>query len=107
MEGRGYGTKLRKVFGSGGITVTHYINGADLNDASNFQIQVSGTELQTAIANVQQKVSAFSTTGFLPETTYATWVTGNLNIQACKATNVMLTPLLLAPEANVELAIRN
>ena len=30
------GTKLRRIFGSGGITVSHYVNSADLNDPSNF-----------------------------------------------------------------------
>ena len=49
------GTKLRRIFGSGGITVSHYVNSADLNDPSNFQIQVSGSELQTAIAALQQQ----------------------------------------------------
>ncbi len=102
-----YGTKLRKVFGSGGISVSHYVNSANLNDPSNFQIQVSGGELQTAIANVQQKVSAFSSTGFLPDPTYVTYITGNLNIHSMKAQYVMLTPLLLAPEENIELAIKN
>ena len=53
------GTKLRQLFGHGGIAVTHYVNGADLNDPSNFQVRVSGEELQTAIAALQQKVSAF------------------------------------------------
>ena len=63
-----YGTKLRKIFGSGGITVSHSLNSANLNDPSNFQIQVSGAELQTAIAALQQQVSAFSTSSFLPTT---------------------------------------
>ena len=102
-----YGTKLRKLFGSGGIAVSHYVNSANLNDASNFHVKIDGAELQMAIAAVQQKVSAFSSTSFLPETTYATWVTGNLNIQAAKATHVFLTPLILAPEQNIELCVRN
>ena len=101
------GTKMRKVFGHGGISVTHYLNQADLSDPSNGQIQVSGTELQTAVADVQQKVSAFSTSAFLPATNMATWITGNLNIQSMKANHAILTPLLLAAEENGELAIRN
>ena len=101
------GTKLRQVFGHGGISVSHYLNSADLDDPSNLQVQVSGEELQTAIAAVQQKVSAFSTSSFLPDPTYVTYITGNLNIHSMKAKYVLLTPLLLAPEENVELNIRN
>ena len=102
-----YGSKLRRIFGSGGISVSHYVDSANLNNPSNFQIQVSGTELQTAIAAVQQKVSAFSTTGFLPDPTYVTYITGNLNIHSMKAQYVILTPLLLAPEETIDLNIRN
>ena len=101
------GTKLRQVFGHGGISVTHYLNSADLSDPSNGQVRVSGEELQTAIAAVQQKVSALSSTGFLPDPTYVTYITGNLNIHSMKAKYVLLTPLLLAPEENVDLNIRN
>ena len=50
-----YGTKLRKVFGTGGITVSHYINASDLNDAGNFQVEVSAANLQSALSDVQQK----------------------------------------------------
>ena len=61
----------------------------------------------SAISAMQLNVGAFSSTGFLQSGTYVTYVTGNLNIQAMKATNVILTPIILAPEENVELAIRN
>ena len=100
------GTKLRKVFGSGGISVSHYVNSANLSDASNFQVQVSGAELQTAISALQQTVSAVSTSSFLPSTG-PTSFTGNLNVQSLKITHVLLTPYLLAPEENIELCIRN
>ena len=60
------GTKLRRIFGHGGISVSHYVNSTDLNDPSNFQIRVSGEELQTVISTLQQTVSAFSTSSFLP-----------------------------------------
>ena len=56
---------------------------------------------------MQQKVSAFSTSWFLPNTELVTFITGNVNIQSMKAKHVLLTPLLLAPEENVELNIRN
>ncbi len=62
------GTKLRQVFGHGGISVTHSLNSANLDDPTNFQVRISGEELQTAIAAVQQKVSAFSTSSFQPNT---------------------------------------
>ena len=94
------------MIGHGGISVTHSINTANLDDPSNFQVQVSGEQLQTALAAVQQKTSAFSTTGFLPDS-YVTYITGNLNLHSTKAKFVILTPLLSAPEPNQELNIRN
>ncbi len=101
-----YGTKLRRIFGSGGITVSHSLNSANLNDPSNFQIQVSGEELQTAISALQQTVSGLSTSSFLPRVGPASF-TGNLQVQSMKITHVLLTPYLLAPEENIELCIRN
>ena len=68
---------------------------------------MSSEELQTAIAAVQQKVSALSNTGFLPDTTLVTWITGNVEIKSMRVQHVLLSPLLLAPAENVELAIRN
>ena len=44
-----YGTKLRKVFGHGGITVTHSLNQQDINDPTNFQLRISGEQLQPLI----------------------------------------------------------
>ena len=87
------GAQLRKIYGHGGTVVSQTFDLADANAPTNYQIRVSSEELQTALAAVQQKVSAFSSTGFLSGTTYATWVTGNLNIQAAKASYVFLTPL--------------
>ena len=49
LEGNGvpvlFGNKLRKVFGSDGIDVTQFLNLADENDPSNFQIRVSGSAI--------------------------------------------------------------
>ena len=86
--------------------MSYCINPADLSDPSNFQIQVSGSELQTAIAALQQQMSSFSTASFLPTTGPATF-TGNLDVQSLKMSHVLLTPYLLAPEQNIELCIRN
>ena len=77
--------QVRRLFGHGGIALTQHLELADENDPRNFQVRVSGEALQTAIATLQQNARAFSSTGFLPETTYATWVTGNLNISGCDA----------------------
>ena len=60
-----------------------------------------------AIAGAQQKLSAFSRTGFMSQASYVTWVSGNLNIQAAKVSYVFLTPLILAPEENADISIRN
>ena len=43
------GTKLRKVFGQHGISVTHFSDPFDLAHPSTGQIQISAEELQTAI----------------------------------------------------------
>ena len=44
-----FGTQLRKVFGHGGIAVTHSLNPQNVNDPSNFQIRISGEQLQPLI----------------------------------------------------------
>ena len=92
------GTKLRKVFGTNGVSVSHFSDPFNLAHVSTGQIQISAQELETAITLLQQKTSAFSSTSFLPTSTYATYITGNLNVQTCKTTGVFLTPLILAPE---------
>ena len=44
-----FGTQLRKVYGHGGIAVTHSLNPQNINDPSNFQIRISGEQLQPII----------------------------------------------------------
>ena len=44
-----FGTQLRKVFGHGGIAVTHSLNPQNVNDRSNFLIRISGEQLQPFI----------------------------------------------------------
>ena len=55
-----YGTKLRKVYGHSGITVTHSLDLGDLDSPTNFQIQVSGAELQSSIATLSSTVADVS-----------------------------------------------
>ena len=45
-----YGTKLRQVYGHGGIAVTHSLNQQDINDPSNFQVRISAAALQADLA---------------------------------------------------------
>ena len=52
-----YGTKLRKVFGHGGIAIEHTINLSDLADPTNFQIRISGAELQSSIGALSSALS--------------------------------------------------
>ena len=44
-----FGTQLRKVFGHGGIGVTHSLNPSNISDPGNFQIRISGEQLQPLI----------------------------------------------------------
>ena len=46
-----FGTQLRKVFGHGGIAVTHSLNPQNVNDPSNFQVRISGEQLQPLITS--------------------------------------------------------
>ncbi len=52
-----FGLKLRKAYGHGGIAVTHSLNALDLNDPTNFQIKVSGAELQSSIATLSSALA--------------------------------------------------
>ena len=45
-----FGTQLRKVYGHGGIAVTHSLNPQNINDPINFQVRISGEQLQPIIA---------------------------------------------------------
>ena len=74
------GNQMRRLFGHGGVAITQHLELADPNDPSNFQIRVSGEALQTAIATLQQQVSAISTsTSALPSAGPATF-TGALSV---------------------------
>ena len=44
-----HGTKLRKIYGDAGIAVEHTVNLSDFADPTNFQVRVSGAELQSSI----------------------------------------------------------
>ena len=108
------GAKLRKIFGHGGIAVTHSLNQQNVSDPDNFQLKVSGAELQSSIATlsstvagVQQSLTALTqANSYLPTVGPASF-TGNLQVESLKITNVLLTPHLLAPTAYVDMNIRN
>ena len=105
------GAQLRKIFGHGGIVVSQHFNVVDADDPGNFQVRVSGAELQTAIATLQQQVSAFSTSAFLPNAGPATH-TGNLVVTdkvtagAFETGHGILTPHVIAG-ANSDLTLFN
>ena len=44
-----YGTTLGKTYGESGIDVTHSLN-EDLNDPSNFQIKISGSQIYNQLS---------------------------------------------------------
>ena len=49
------GARLRKIFGHRGIAVTHSFNLLNVSDPDNFQLRVSGAELQSSIATLSAK----------------------------------------------------
>ena len=68
------GAQLRKIFGHGGIAITHSLNQQNVSDPDNFQLKVSGAELQSSIATlsstvagVQQQLTALNLSGFVAE----------------------------------------
>ena len=115
------GARLRKVFGHGGIAVTHSLNPLDVNDPINFQVRVSGAELQSSIATlsatvadvsdgltvVEQALDALSqaapsASSLLPNTGPATFtgalsVTGALSAGSLETGHGLLTPRIVAP----------
>ena len=100
------GTKLRKAYGTNGISVSHFSNPFDLDDVRTGQLEISAEPLNTAITALQHKTGGLSSTGFQTGS-YTTYASGNLTAQTITTTGTISTPLIQAPEANVELSIRN
>ena len=130
-----HGARLRKVFGHGGIAATHSLNVLDFNDLTNFQVKVSGADLQSSIAtlsstvadvtdglaSLEQALDALSqaapsggttdNSGLLPNTGPATF-TGNLTVTGAfyagslETGHALLIPRIVSP-SGTDLAIRN
>ena len=94
--------------------MTHSLNQQNVSDPDNFQLKVSGEELQSSIATlsstvagVQQSLTALTqANSYLPTVGPASF-TGNLQVESLKITHVLLTPYLLAPTEYVDMNIRN
>ena len=123
-----YGTKLRKVYGHGGISVTHSLDLQNINDPQNFQIKVSGAELQSSIAMKRPMITAqaplpkslvsgleqaleelsqsapsggtIDTSGLLPNTGPATF-TGNLQVGSLQTGNCTVSGALRVQDIDV------